>query len=77
MSEVMALPDQFKEKLARTLEEEESDLFVLTMHYRNNGDLNFFNQRDQKRIKSILDTLIHDTERHATVLKMMIYSGEK
>ena len=51
------------------LQEEELDLYVLTMHYRNDGDLNYFPEADRRRIKSILDILIQDTKRHAELLK--------
>lgn len=51
------------------LQEEELDLYVLTMHYRNDGDLNYFSDADRKRIKNILDVLIQDTKRHAQLLK--------
>lgn len=77
MNQPAALSKRFKEKLARVLEEEETDLFVLSTHYRNDGDLNFFNPEDKKKVKSILDVLIRDTERHAAALKMMVYSGVK
>ena len=51
------------------LQEEELDLYVLTMHYRNDGDLNYFPELDRKRIRSILDILIQDTKRHAQLLR--------
>lgn len=51
------------------LQEEELGLYVLTMHYRNDGDLNYFPEADRRRIKSILDILIQDTKRHAELLK--------
>ncbi|HLD56050.1 MAG TPA: hypothetical protein VJA00_00365 [Candidatus Omnitrophota bacterium] len=65
----MPLPKQLKSELARMLQEEELDLYVLTMHYRNDGDLNYFPEADRRRIKSILDILIQDTKRHAELLK--------
>jgi len=65
----MPLPKQLKSELARMLQEEELGLYVLTMHYRNDGDLNYFPEADRRRIKSILDILIQDTKRHAELLK--------
>ena len=57
------LSDEFIEKLARSLEEEEVDLYVLRMHYLNDADLVFFNEKDQSKIKKILrfisDKIIH------------------
>ena len=68
----MALPKPWKEKLLRALQEEESDLFILTMHYRNDGDLNYFSEIDRRRVKTALDILIGDTERHSKVLKALL-----
>ena len=68
----MPLPRRFKEKLLRALQDEESDLFILTMHYRNDGDLNYFNEIDRRRVKTALDILIGDTERHSKMLKALL-----
>ena len=65
----MVLSKKFKNELAKMLQEEELDLYVLTMHYRNDGDLNYFPDADRKRIRSILDILIQDTKRHAGLLR--------
>ena len=65
----MPLPKQLKSELARMLQEEELGLYVMTMHYCNDGDLNYFPEADRRRIKSILDILIQDTKRHAELLK--------
>ena len=65
----MPLPKPLRNKLAKMLQEEELDLYVLTMHYRNDGDLNYFPDADRKRIRSILDILIQDTKRHAELLR--------
>jgi hypothetical protein len=65
----MPLTKSFKGKLEKMLQEEELDLYVLTMHYRNDGDLNYFPEVDRRRIRSILDTLIQDTKHHAELLK--------
>lgn len=68
----MSLSKSVKDKLAHLLQEEEMDLFILTLHYRNDGDLNFFPHTDRKRVKKILDVLIHDTQKHSEILKSMI-----
>ncbi len=73
----MALSKHFKAKLIQLLQEEELDLYVLTMHYRNDGDLSYFNESDQHRVKSIFDILIEDTQRHAELLKRMLKIQEK
>ena len=73
----MALPKQFKNKLTRLLQEEEVDLYVLSMHYRNDGDLNYFPEPDRKKIKGIFDILIHDTKQHSEILKRILGLDEK
>ncbi|MBI4394581.1 MAG: hypothetical protein HY583_00130 [Candidatus Omnitrophica bacterium] len=70
----MPLPESFKNKLVRLLEEEETDIYVLTMHYLNDGDLNYFNAQDRRRVKEILGILIHDTKQHAKLLKEILAS---
>lgn len=73
----MPLSKHFKAKLTQLLQEEELDLYVLTMHYRNDGDLNYFNEPDRRRVKSIFDILIEDTQHHAELLKRMLKIQEK
>jgi hypothetical protein len=72
MAVSMGLPKKLRDQLARLLQEEEMDLFILTMHYRNDGDLNYFPEADRGQVKSIFDTLIQDTRRHAQLLNRII-----
>ncbi len=73
----MTLPKQFEVKLTELLQEEELDLYVLTMHYRNDGDLGYFNEPDRRRVKGIFDILIEDTQKHAELLKKIMGIEEK
>ena len=73
----MALAKHLKDKLAKLLQEEEVDLYVLTMHYQNDGDLNYFSEPDRQRVKDIFDILIEDTQRHAELLKKIVESEGK
>ncbi len=68
----MSLSKSIQDKLAHLLQEEEMDLFLLTLHYRNDGDLNFFPHEDRKRVRKILDHLIQDTQKHSDLIKSMI-----
>ena len=63
--------------MAHLLQEEESDLFILTLHYRNDGDLNFFPHIDRKKIKKILDALIRDTQKHSEWIKELLGSRDE
>ena len=73
----MNLPKRFKDELTKFLEEEELDLYVLSMHYLNDGDLNYFRVSDRRRVRSIFDVLIQDTQRHAELLKNILETSEK
>ena len=69
------LPPDFIKKIAHSLHEEEVDIFVLTLYYRNSSDLNYFGDEDRKKIRGIFDILIKDTERHAELLKLIVEMG--
>ena len=62
----------FREKVIRSLNEEEIDLYVLTLHYWNHEDLSFFSESDQKKINEIFGTLIRDTQHHKEVLELIL-----
>jgi len=70
------LEKEFVQKIAHALQEEEVDIYVLTLHYKNDIDLKYFSEEDQKRIKRILDILIKDTEHHAELLRLMVEVGD-
>ena len=72
----MPLSASIKDKLAHLLQEEEMDLYILTLHYRNDGDLNFFPHEDRKKVRKILDVLIHDTQKHSDLIKSIIEDKE-
>ena len=71
------VPETFTEKLALILNDEETDLYILTLHYRNKTDLDYFNPQDRKRIQHILDILIKDTKHHSELLEQTIEMAEK
>ncbi|MGH7198131.1 MAG: hypothetical protein ACREH5_05280 [Candidatus Omnitrophota bacterium] len=71
------LPDEFVRKIAHSLQEEEMDIFVLTLYYRNSSDLLFFSPEDRERVRRIFDILIKDTEHHAELLKLIVEMGSK
>ena len=70
-----ALPPDFVKKIAHSLHEEEVDIFVLTLYYRNSSDLLFFEEKDRNRVRQIFDILIADTEKHAELLKLIVEMG--
>lgn len=68
----MRLPKHFTNKLVKLLQEEEIDLYVLSMHYRNDGELSYFPEPERRKIKAIFDVLIRDTQRHREILKEIV-----
>lgn len=62
----------FKEKILASLDEEEVDLYVLTMYYQDHEDLNFFGAADQKRVKEIFGVLIQNTKKHRDILERIL-----
>ena len=71
------VPETFTEKLVQTLNDEETDLYVLTLHYRNKGDLEYFTPQDQEKIRKIFDVLIKDTKHHSELLERTAEMAEK
>ena len=71
------LSEDFVRKIFRALEEEEEDLYVLTMHYLNSEDLHFFGEKDREKIQKILEVLIRDTKQHSELLKLILELAEK
>jgi len=71
------LSDDFVRKIAKSLSEEEIDLYILTLHYKNQEDMKYFNAEDQKRIRAIFDVLIKDTKRHAKTLELIVELASK
>ncbi|GEM_PF-2441360 len=71
----MQLPLDFIKKIAHSLEEEEVDIFTLTLYSLSSDDLNYFDDKDRERIKAIFKVLMEDTKRHAELLKLIVELG--
>ncbi len=68
----MALSKEFLEKIAKSLEEEEIDIYTLSIYSLNNDDLNFFCESDREKVKRIFKVLMDDTRHHAELLKLIV-----
>lgn len=64
-------PDRFLQEISRAEEEEESDLFLLNLHLRNEIDLGFFSKTEEKKVKRLLAILIQDTVKHQDQLRQV------
>lgn len=71
------LPQEFIHKLAHMLDDEELDLYLLMLHFKNKEDLSYFTPDDQKKILNIFDVLIKDTKHHAELLQLIVELVEK
>lgn len=72
----MRLPDDFIRKLARCLEEEEEDIYTLSLYGPNSAELDYFKEKDRGRIQKIFKILKQDTRRHAELLRLIVELGE-
>ncbi|MBI4431941.1 MAG: hypothetical protein HY592_00450 [Candidatus Omnitrophica bacterium] len=71
----MALSVDFIKKIAKSLEEEEIDIYILMLYCLNSDDLNYFAEKDRERVKKIFKILIEDTQHHAELLKLIVEMG--
>ena len=69
------LPDEFVHKIAGFLEEEEMDIYTLTLYSLNSNDMEYFDEKDRQRVKQIFKILIEDTQHHADLLKLIVEMG--
>ena len=69
------LSSEFIKKIAHSLEEEETDIYTLSLYSMNSDDLNYFNEPDRERIKRIFKILMDDTKHHAELLKLIVELG--
>lgn len=71
-----ALPQHFIRKIVRCLEEEEVDVYTLTLYSMNANDMSYFNEKDREHVKRIFKVLMEDTKRHAELLKLIVEMSE-
>ncbi|MBI3252378.1 MAG: hypothetical protein HYZ52_03535 [Candidatus Omnitrophica bacterium] len=69
------LSGNFIKKIAHSLEEEEIDIYVLTLYCLSSDDLDYFSEKDRERVKRIFKILIEDTKHHAELLKLVVDIG--
>ena len=68
----MSSSRDFLRKIAQSLEEEEKDIFIMSLYCTNTDDLLYFNERDRKKVKDIFKVLMEDTKRHADLLRLIV-----
>ena len=70
-----ALSQDFIQKIAHSLEEEEIDVYTLALYSMSTDDLNYFNESDREKIKRIFKVLMEDTRHHSDLLKLILDIG--
>lgn len=73
----MKLSEDFLKKIARALEEEEEDIYTMTICSIDSKDIFYFDEKDRVRVQRIFKTLIKDTRRHVELLKLIVEIGER
>lgn len=71
----MRLSDDFVNKIAGFLEDEELDIYTLTLYSLNSKDMEYFGEKDREKVRQIFRTLISDTHHHADILKLIVEMG--
>lgn len=71
------LPYDFISKVARSLREEEEDIYLLMLYSLNSSDMDYFNESDRVRVKNIFKVLMDDTKRHADILRLIVDLGSR
>lgn len=71
----MKLPGDYIEKIAHCLEEEETDIYTMTLYSLDSNDMSYFSGQDRERVERIFKTLLLDTKRHAELLKLIVEMG--
>ncbi len=69
------LPDDFIKRIAHSLEEEEVDIYTMTLYSLNSDDMNYFGEKDKEQVKRIFKILMEDTKHHAALLKLIVEMG--
>jgi hypothetical protein len=66
------LPSEIVRRLAHCLEEEEADIYVMSLYSNDQPDLMYFEPKHRERIKEIFKILSEDTHRHADLLRLIV-----
>ena len=70
-----SLSYDFIQKIAYALQEEEVDVYTLSLYSLNSDDLNYFDEDNREKVKRIFKILIEDTKHHSDLLKLIIELG--
>ena len=70
-----AFPSSFFSKILHLLDEEEMDIYTMSLYRMDRQDMEFFKEEDRQRVEKIFDILQDDTKRHMDLLKLIVELG--
>ncbi len=76
-AEINSPAEKFLYELRKAEDEEDAGVYLLQLYLNNESDLHFFSNKDRRRICQILTFLIHETEKHRTILAHLADELEK
>ncbi len=71
------LSTEFMKKIAMSLQDEEIDIYTMTLYMISSEDIGYFNEVDRDRVKEIFKILINDTKQHTELLKLIVELGSR
>jgi hypothetical protein len=69
------LSPDFLARIARCLEEEEADIYTLTLYSIDSDDMSYFSEPDRAKVVRIFKCLKEDTGHHAELLRLIVELG--
>ena len=64
-------------RVVKALDEEEEDIYVMTLYFMSHKDLDYFSPPDKERIRQVLKILLEDTKHYAELLKLIVVIGSR
>ena len=71
----MRLPPDILSKIVGALDEEEVDVYTLTLFSLNSNDIDYFEEKDKTEVKRIFKVLLDDTRHHSELLRLIVEMG--
>jgi len=71
----MRLSPDIIQRVAGALDEEEVDVYTLTLFSLNSRDIDYFEEKDREEVKKIFKVLLDDTKHHSELLRLIVEMG--
>lgn len=69
------LSHDFLLKISQMMQEEEIDVYTLSLYCMSSEDMEYFPAEDRQRVRAIFKVLSEDTKKHAELLKLILEMG--